>query len=69
MNKKIFPRKFVNIFIAGMALGIVVASAFGAYFVIEKSYRQGQIDALRGDIHYEKVESGRNSTAWVRRNH
>ena len=40
MNKRVFSGVSVNIFIAGLMTGILIASGFAAVFLLDEAYQQ-----------------------------
>ena len=49
----------ISLFVVGLGLGLVIT------LLLSKSYRQGQIDALRGKIKYEKKENKNGELLWT----
>ena len=53
------------VFVGIMALGAAIMTLIFAIILRnEKTYKQGQIDAINGKIFYEKIENEDKETIW-----
>ena len=52
-----------NWYVFGMIFGIMIGVLFTVSFMLG-NYKNGQIDAINGNIHYELVQQNDGSTNW-----
>ena len=50
-------------YVFGMIFGIMIGVLFTVSFMLD-NYKNGQIDAINGIIHYELVQQNDGSTNW-----